>query len=839
MHQKKVALLGLLAVVFAVLGQIKVADAAARWTFMVYLDGDNDLEEFAISDFLEMAKVGSTNEVKIVVQFDRCPGYDDSYGNWTSTKRFYITKDMTPTAANALADLGELNMGDPNVLKDFINWATANYPAEHYALILWNHGGGWREKVEALRKALKQAKSGAERAEIEKTLQELEREREPFKEVCSDSTSNDYLTMREVRNALNAANTDVDLIGFDACLMSMLEVAYEIRNCGPSVMVGSQEVEPGAGWPYNLILDGLCKNPSWTAAQLGSWIVEKYYASYGSNQTQAALRLNLISDLAAKVNALANSLRSNWNTDPHAIKIAAVNVIVTLTDTVINEKHGTSWPDAHGLCIYFPSTSSSFNSNYNGSTISFPADTNWEEFLNDFYAHMGGSWVASARAASQQFYRSSHIDLHDFCHELYHAAPEPGPGGYDYTMSEVAYTFEDISTTGTVLTLSDDSYRYFSIPFNFTFYGQTYNSISVSSNGTIYFMDRYMGYINTDIPADTGYGVQAYLAPFWDDLNPAAAGKVIYQIKGTAPNRRLIVQWHQVPHYNNIDAITFQAVLYEGSNNIEFRYKDVMFENSLYDKGASATVGIQKNTTAGKKYSYNTPLLRNSMALIFRPVAPSEVTYTMSTIAYSFEDISTTGVPLNLTDDGYDYFSIPFSFNFYGNNYNSVSVSANGVVYFADEYFTYFNIDLPGDSGCEVNKFVAVFWDDLNPGAGGEVYYQVKGTAPNRRLIVQWHQVPHYNNIGGVTFQAVFYETSNNIELRYQDVIFGDSNYDRGASATIGIQKDPATAVKFSYNLPNLSNSSAIIFRRSPSTPPPPAGGDPSPILLLLLGSPH
>ncbi|MEK7812948.1 MAG: S8 family serine peptidase, partial [Candidatus Desantisbacteria bacterium] len=190
------------------------------WTFMVYLDGDNDLEDAAIDDFLEMAKVGSTDKINIVVQFDRIPGYNSDHGDWTGTKMFYITKDMTPIPGSATMDIGEANMGNPQTLIDFVKWVKLGYPAEHYALVLWNHGGGWRNKQKGV----------------------------STKDICIDDTDGDVLYMKEVSSAL-ASVSPIDLIGFDACLMAMIEVAYQIKDFG-DVMVGSEGNEPNDGWPY-------------------------------------------------------------------------------------------------------------------------------------------------------------------------------------------------------------------------------------------------------------------------------------------------------------------------------------------------------------------------------------------------------------------------------------------------------------------------------------------------------------------------------------------------------------------------------------------------------------
>jgi hypothetical protein len=125
-----------------------IVPTTAKWTFMVYLDADNNLESFGIQDFLEMASVGSTAAVNILVQMDR-GGYDNQYGAWTGTRRFLIQRNDTPSVA-PLEDMGEQNMGDPTVLRDFVIWGVTHYPAEHYALVIWNHGGGWREQMERL-----------------------------------------------------------------------------------------------------------------------------------------------------------------------------------------------------------------------------------------------------------------------------------------------------------------------------------------------------------------------------------------------------------------------------------------------------------------------------------------------------------------------------------------------------------------------------------------------------------------------------------------------------------------------------------------------------------------
>lgn len=375
------------------------------WTFLVYMDGDNNLEPAAIDDFLEMAPWGSDANVIIAVLFDRSPGYDDRYDDWTDTRRGVINNGDVPDA-NWGVSLGELNMGDPQTLIDFVEWGMQFWPASNYAVVLWDHGSGWQKTLAG----------------------------EPlvFKAVCFDDTDLDRLFMQEVRNALNTIEgneQEPDLVGFDACLMAMVEVAHEIRQ-NSSVMVGSEKTEPNDGWPYNTILQDLVGYPTMSAAHLGIAIVDRYYESYGNSQIQSAIYLPAVGALSASVDSLAQMLRDNWNSDAGACVDAAYSVMMAVNAGVISEEHGDDWPGSHGLAIYFPEVVGDFNASYNSATILFPANTRWDEFLQDFYSFMAGSWIADARDESQEYDANGsdpggfwHIDLYDFCLKLIENAP--------------------------------------------------------------------------------------------------------------------------------------------------------------------------------------------------------------------------------------------------------------------------------------------------------------------------------------------------------------------------------------------------------------------------------
>ncbi len=366
-----------------------------KWTFMVYLDGDNNLEGAAIDDFLEMSSVSSTADINIVVQFDRIPGYSSAYGDWTTTKRFLVTPGMTPTPANAIEDIGECNMGDPNTLSTFVTWTMTHYPADNYALMLWNHGSGWREKGWVPWND----NTGIDRG------------------ICWDDTNGgDYLTLQETEQAL--AGKSLSLLGYDACLMHMIEVVYQVAGSA-GISVGSEETEPWDGWPYNTILSDLTGTPTMTPTTLGTTIVQRYIESYGTggDETQSAVDNGDVSGLVTAVDNFAQVLISKLDEPipcdyykiqqarneveefyyPYYIDLyhfaeligsyvpgtstVAQAVRSNINNAVYAEAHGSGHPYVHGLSIYFPK--SGYLSSYGGTA--FAIETQWDEFLKKYY----------------------------------------------------------------------------------------------------------------------------------------------------------------------------------------------------------------------------------------------------------------------------------------------------------------------------------------------------------------------------------------------------------------------------------------------------------------------
>ncbi len=187
---------------------------------MVYLDGDNNLEAAAVDDFLEMSSVGSSANVDIVVQMDRIGGYSTAYDDWTDTKRYHVTPGMTPTIANAITAVGEANMGDPETLLNFIRWGRAAYPANNYAVVLWDRSSGC-------------------------TL--LDPDEILTKGIIYDDTNSDNIDMPELRNVLsvftNAGTDPIELLAYGCLLDGDIEVDNQIKPFADSCWIETHPID--------------------------------------------------------------------------------------------------------------------------------------------------------------------------------------------------------------------------------------------------------------------------------------------------------------------------------------------------------------------------------------------------------------------------------------------------------------------------------------------------------------------------------------------------------------------------------------------------------------------
>ena len=214
----------------------------------------------------------------------------------------------------------------------------------------------------------------------------------------------------------------------------------------------------------------------------------------------------------------------------------------------------------------------------------------------------------------------------------------------------------------------------------------------------------------------------------------------------------------------------------------------------------------------------------------FSVVSPYPNNYAINdNYPYSWTDISDQNdAGLGAVDDAGSEINIGFDFNFYGQTYSNIWVHSNGGMKFGSDielsFFEYLSIR----DAAVPNNFIMPYWDDLNPAApdSGSIFYTTQGTSPNRRLIVQWNELKHFRESvsGGpqetVTFQAILYETSNDIVIQYQDLSFGPEtdnlNYDYGGNAFVAIES-PGGYEGLEYlnagaNANSLSDLQAISF---------------------------
>ncbi len=378
------------------------------WTIMVYMDGDNNLERYALADFNEMELVDTNgHSINVIVLFDRCDGETTADGDWKGTRLYKILHDTNSSKINSerladsrylkitnIGDSDELNMGNPDTLSNFISFGKENYPADYYSLILWDHGSGWRSTNST---AL------------------IASEPQTFKAVCVDATSaNDILEMKEVKQAL--LGKGLTLIGFDACLMSMVEVACQLKDCA-RYMVASEDLEPASGWLYSNFLNYFIASGR-SPIDLGQSIIDAY-ALYGS-YPMSMVDLSSIDVMTGAIDSLSSALITHIDAIKDTISTARDNTLafqssssppyayIDLYDFLLNISsinevsyevndamnavkravlyhYRGDYTHSNGLSIYFPqSDTDSEYSSYNTYTIDF-AQTLWDDFLAEYF----------------------------------------------------------------------------------------------------------------------------------------------------------------------------------------------------------------------------------------------------------------------------------------------------------------------------------------------------------------------------------------------------------------------------------------------------------------------
>ncbi len=357
--------------------------ADEKWTFMVYMSGDSSLDENMPEDIREMQSVGSSEMLDIIVLYDSS-GFDD-------TKLMKVNAGGTADLGLGLINqtwAGELDLGEPGVLSQFVIWAAETYPADRYMLDLWGHGNGWPG-------------------------------------ICPDKGN--YLTLPELNTALGAASAtglQLDLLSMDACQMGMMEIAYDVRDYADYALLSQKDI-PVDGWPYDLFLSRLAGNG--TVAGKGAAMIEDYITwgkvhSYYS-LTLALIDLSAMEQLAGAVDgyaleaisdaayfnmefAAARGLTEKYDgnaqydlihllenvdncTQCKSLEALADDVRSAFAAAVVHENSWSSATDlekanhANGLSVWFPINAPTWD--YMATSLA--RDTHWDEFLGSMSAY--------------------------------------------------------------------------------------------------------------------------------------------------------------------------------------------------------------------------------------------------------------------------------------------------------------------------------------------------------------------------------------------------------------------------------------------------------------------
>ncbi len=276
-----------------------------------------------------------------------------------------------------------------------------------------------------------------------------------------------------------------------------------------------------------------------------------------------------------------------FSASPSATESPTFTASPTVTPTFSPSPTSTASPSASETATISPTFSASPSASDTGTLTGTPSET----------PQASQTYSASPTATRTPIYKS---DV------------------FGYTLQETSFNWIDISGSAPALNFdpnNDDGAVNFDMGFNFKFYGATYQSISISTNGLI----RFSGYSTeyADNCLNAAGSPLCIVAPFWTDLDPSAGGSVHVAVLGSAPLRMAVIQWQNVQLYQSANTITVEAILSETLNSITLQY----FDTASTSFGATASSGIRSyfdcpNRT-GLEMSCDQAALFPNLAVIF------------------------------------------------------------------------------------------------------------------------------------------------------------------------------------------------------------------------------
>jgi len=308
----------------------------AEWTILILVQASNDLESFAYKNIREIMRWGSSPQVNVLVDLHKT---GNKAWKYKIEKGYCVVEEVSPRSPQS------------TIAEEVISsaqWAITNYPAKHYAFVFWNHGSGCLkvDYEEVYMPNYMKQNQGHWRTELtnqpeasdllptrnEQTRQ-LSRASKGIiptdRGILFDDQRRKYLSIAELKQTLATITTQflggkkIDIIGMDACYMSMIEVAYQIQPYA-DYFIASEEFELAYGWPYGAIIEQLVANPTMSGRDLGKLIVTLFEAAYQprtSYYTQSCTDLSKLEPIKQNLDLLAALLNSVKKQDPVRMRL--------------------------------------------------------------------------------------------------------------------------------------------------------------------------------------------------------------------------------------------------------------------------------------------------------------------------------------------------------------------------------------------------------------------------------------------------------------------------------------------------------------------------------------
>jgi len=374
-----------------------LASTQRDWTYLVYLAADNNLDaagQFSMDLIKKGMESDKDDNINFIVLYDH-------FGAGAELLR--VTQDgVVQLPEPDELDMDEPDTGDPETLHQFLSWGVNAYPAEHYVVVIWDHGGGW-------------------------------------KYIIKDGTSGTRMPVVGLADAMKSVTEELgikfDITLFDACLMALVEVAYQLKPVTDYV-VASEHALPLNSFPYDLILQRLIDDTSVPTWNYAKGMIDDYYTFYEKSSAKSHLSvcaideskldtlITSIDDFSISLISIMdqqhgeiNSARSNsqhqsgggingvfWYVDLHVFAEEIIkrvddmslndyaNAVMDAQSDAVYERHSNNVEgSSYGLAINFPPNLSRYKDksyltqDYQEMGFTFTDETNWDEMLLEFY----------------------------------------------------------------------------------------------------------------------------------------------------------------------------------------------------------------------------------------------------------------------------------------------------------------------------------------------------------------------------------------------------------------------------------------------------------------------